>query len=179
MSYGKSTVCAFLVATILIAAGAAESAGGSAIEQQPPTGSLANGITVEGDRLTVNVENVDIAQLLRMISVRRRMSIVAGPNVTGQISLSLYDVTYEQALRSILDVSGYTAVHKDDVILVMETMGRSELPIDTADMQVKIFDLDYADPAEISSLVDEFTSPAGKSVVSAAESVVIVTDTPD
>jgi len=176
MSYGKSAVCMFLTAAILFAAGAAESAGGNAIEQQP-TGSLANDITVDGDRLTINVENVDVAQLLRMISVRRRMSIVTGPNVAARISLSLYDVTYEQAMDSILDVSGYTAVHKNDVILVTEAASRSELPIDTADMQVKAFSLNYADPTEVSSLVEEFTSPAGTSVVSAAESVVLVMDT--
>ncbi len=178
MSYGKSTVCAFLVATILIAAGAAESGGGS-VAEQPSTSSLANGITVDGDLLTINVENVDIAQLLRMLSVRRRMSIVAGPSVTGQISLSLYDVTYEQALHSILDVSGYTAVNRNDVILVTAIASRSELPLEIAGMQVKAFRLDYADPDEISTLVDEFISPAGTAVVSAAESVVIVTDTPD
>jgi len=178
MRYGKLNVCAFLVAAMLIAAGPAESAGGS-VTEQPSTSSLENGITVDGDRLTINVENVDVAQLLRMLSVRRRMSIVAGPSVTGQISLSLYDVTYEQALGSILDVSGYTAVNRNDVILVTATASRSEMPMDTSGLQVKAFNLDYVDPAEISTLVDEFTSPAGTSVVSAAESVLIVTDTPD
>jgi len=177
MSYCK-TVCVFMVAAILTSAVAAEGARGSATEQQP-TGSLANEISVDGNRLTINVENVDIAQLLRMISVRRRMSIVTGPNVTGRVSLSLYDVTYEQALRSIVDVGGYTAVHKDDVILVTDTLGRSALPMDTSGLQVKAFSLDYADPTEISSVVEEFTSPAGTSVVSAAESVVLVMDTAD
>jgi type IV pilus secretin PilQ/predicted competence protein len=139
--------------------------------------ALPEAIICTDGRLTINVDNIDIAQLLRILSVKRRVSIVAGPRVLGEVSLNLYDVTFEEALRAILDVSGCTATYKGDVILVTGALEKGQLPLDTADMHIKVFKLDYLDPGEAFTIVQEFTSPAGKAVVSTIESTLLVEDT--
>ena len=92
---------AFLIVATCLAAALSWSA---ELDQssQPPTGALQEGIICADDKLTINVDSVEIAQLLRMLSVKRRASIVAGPRVSGKISVNLYDVTFEEALRIVL-----------------------------------------------------------------------------
>ncbi|MCK5557324.1 MAG: secretin and TonB N-terminal domain-containing protein, partial [Candidatus Hydrogenedentes bacterium] len=155
----------FLLAVMCLTVGASESVE-SEPGSQPAATLLAEGIISTNDRLTVNVEDVDIAQLLRMLSVKRRVSIVAGPQVSGRVSVNLYDVTFEEALRSILDVSGYTATYRGDVILVTGALEKAQLPLDAADMQIRVFKLNYVDANEVFDLVEEFLSPAGKAVPS-------------
>jgi len=141
------------------------------------TNTLAEGIVVSDGHLTINVDNIDITQLLRMLSVKRRVSIVAGPRVSGAVSLNLYDVTFEEALRAILDVSGCTATYKGDVILVTGASEKALLPLDTADLHIKVFKLDYLDPNEALTIVQQFISPAGRVVASNIEYTLLVEDT--
>ena len=139
--------------------------------------SVPEGVTSSDSRLTINVEDVEIAQLLRMLSVKRRVNVVAGPRVSGKISVNLYDVTFAEALSAILDVSGCTATRKGDSILITEASEKAQLPLHATDMAIEVFKLDYCDPNEAFELVKEFVSPAGKAIVSVTESTLLVEDT--
>ena len=127
----------FLLAAICLAVQPCEAVEADRGSQQAPNG-LGEGIVCTDGRLTINVDDIDIAQLLRMLSVKRRVSIAAGPGVSGSVSINLYDVTFEEALRSILDVSGCTATYRGEVILVTEASEKGRLPLDAADMQVRV-----------------------------------------
>jgi len=163
---GIATIC-------LLVALSAPVESGPAHESVVPAG----GITVDDGRLTINVENMEITQLLRMLSVKNRVSIVAGPKVSGRVSVNLYNVTFDEALRSILDVSGYAVTRKGDMILVTEASEKARLSLAATDMDVKVFRLDYVDPSEGYDLIKEFVSPSGRAVVSPAESRLLVQDT--
>ncbi len=172
----SSIACVLLMAALCCAAEQVVDAVEPVSDPQRTSNALPQAVICTDGRLTINVDNIDIAQLLRMLSVKRRVSIVAGPQVTGEISLNLYDVTFEEALRAILDVSGCTATYKGDVILVTGALEKGLLPLDTADMHIRVFKLDYMDPSEAFTIVQQFTSPAGKAVVSNIESTLLVED---
>jgi|GEM_PF-1747270 len=139
--------------------------------------SILEGVVSSDSRFTINVEDVEIAQLLRILSVKRRVNIITGPRVSGKISVNLYDVTFEEALNSILDVSGCTATRTGNTILVTEASEKGQLPLHATDMTIRVFKLDYVDPNETFELIREFVSPAGRAIVSAVESTVLVQDT--
>ena len=172
MSFVKWTLLLVAICFVVEPVGAVEPA-----PSEQTANALGEGITCTDGRLTINVDDIEIAQLLRMLSVKRRVSIAAGPGVSGNISVNLYDVTFEEALRSILDVSGCTATYRGDVILVTEASEKARLPLDAADMQAKVFRLDYVDADEAYTLVNEFISPAGKAIISSTESTLLVQDT--
>jgi len=168
--------CTCLVIAVWLVAAAADAVEPSRAFE-PVSCVPVEGITTTDGRLTINVDDVEVAQLLRMLSVKRRVSIIVGPDVAGTISVNLYDVTFDEALQSILDSSGLTATRRGSVILVTDIPGKAGLPIDTAEMDLRVFKLDYSDPDEIFALVSEFISPAGKAVVSSEETMMLVQDT--
>ena len=85
--------CAFLLATMCLLVEPAECAEPQLTSQRTAS-SIPEGVTSSDSRLTINVEDVEIAELLRMLSVKRRVNVVAGPRVSGKISVNLYDVTF-------------------------------------------------------------------------------------
>jgi type II secretory pathway component GspD/PulD (secretin) len=139
--------------------------------------SILEGVVSSDSRFTINVDDVEIAQLLRILSVKRRVNIITGPRVSGKVSVNLYDVTFEEALNSILDVSGCTATRTGNTILVTEASEKGQLPLHATDMTIRVFKLDYVDPNETFDLIREFVSPAGRAIVSSVESTVLVQDT--
>jgi len=147
------------------------------LASQQTENSIQEGVVSSDSRFTINVEDVEIAQLLRMLSVKRRVNIITGPRVSGKVSVNLYDVTFEEALSSILDVSGCTATRAGNTILVTEAAEKGQLPLHATDMTIRVFRLDYVDPNEAFELIKEFASPAGKVIVSPVESTVLVQDT--
>lgn len=124
-----------------------------------PTSALS------GDRITLNVEQVDIRAMLTLFSQSRRVSIVAGPEVEGTISVNLFDVPFEEALSSILGVAGFTHYKKGNVIYVTTEEAKKDLPLASNDLEVRTYHIHHADPAMIVHSLESFLSPSGKAII--------------
>ena len=74
---------------------------------------------LEGGKITLDLKDADIRNVIRMLSQKGNVNIVAGEEVKGTVTLSLQDVEWEQALQAILDVSGYAYERKGNLIKVM------------------------------------------------------------
>lgn len=70
------------------------------------------------DLVTINVENEEITSILRLLSDANHVNIIAGPEVTGQVSLNLYDVPFEEALKAVLGVAGFTHYRIGNILYV-------------------------------------------------------------
>src|SRR4029077_13048777 len=64
-------------------------------------------------------KDADVVNLLRILAAESGRNIVAGDDVKGRVSISLKNVTWEQALHTILEVRGLAKVEKDGVIRVV------------------------------------------------------------
>ncbi len=153
----------------------------SALAQEPESPRQSNADIVnqmKGDLITLSVEGVEISVLLRLLSQARRVNIVAGSEVQGPVSVSLFDVPFEAALDAILGVGGYTYYTRDDIIIVTSETRRSEIPMAVNGMKVKGFQMRYADPQDVAVVVRSFLSPAGRLSVSQRNNI-IVRDSPE
>jgi type IV pilus assembly protein PilQ len=81
----------------------------------PPAGS--NGSKL----ITLEFKDADVINLLRILSVESGRNIVAGDDVKGKLSVSLRNVTWEQALDTILEVKGLQKIDKGGVIRIIST----------------------------------------------------------
>ncbi|WP_252730549.1 pilus (MSHA type) biogenesis protein MshL [Colwellia sp. E2M01] len=77
-------------------------------------------------RLEISATEVEAKDFFQAIVRGSRYNVVIHPNVTGQISLSLSDVTLTEALTVVEDVYGYEITKKGNVVQVFPPGIRSE-----------------------------------------------------
>ncbi|MDP2855356.1 MAG: secretin and TonB N-terminal domain-containing protein [Smithellaceae bacterium] len=69
--------------------------------------------------ISLDFQDADIKSVLRLMSEYGNVSIISGNDVKGNVSLTMKNVPWTQALDSILDVHGLTKKQMGDVISVM------------------------------------------------------------
>ncbi len=71
-----------------------------------------------GALITINLQDADIRGVLHLISTYANINIVADPEVTGEVTIALKNVSWERALRLILDMHKWTSLREENVIRV-------------------------------------------------------------
>jgi type IV pilus assembly protein PilQ len=69
--------------------------------------------------VTLDFQDADIKSVLRLMAEYGNMSIVSGDDVKGNVTLTMRNVPWEQALDTILDVNGLAKKKMGNVISVM------------------------------------------------------------
>ncbi len=128
--------------------------------------------TYSGRRISLEFKDADILNVLRIIADVAHRNIVATDDVTGRVTIVLYDVPWDQALEILLKSTGLELVEYDDVItistakrleegrknrLAAQVAGRRLEPLQTAYLRVN-----YVKARDLAQLL------RGKSTTSAA-----------
>ncbi len=98
-----------------------------------------------GRTVSLNFLGADIGDVLKAISVQSKENIVVGSDVAGKITVTLKDVTVDQALEYITQLSGFTYVKTQETYLV----GSLNLISGFADSNVEIVTLSYANADDV------------------------------
>jgi type IV pilus assembly protein PilQ len=73
-----------------------------------------------GEKLiSLDFKDADVVNLLRILAAESGRNIVSGDDVKGRVSISLKNVTWEQALDTILEVRSLAKVERDGVIRIV------------------------------------------------------------
>ncbi len=85
-------------------------------------------ILAKDKRITVDFRNLEILDVIRIISREYDLNIIAGDDVQGKVTVSFRDVAVDEALENILLVNGYSYIKEDNVIRVvsLEVMKEKE-----------------------------------------------------
>ena len=80
-----------------------------------------NGFTKKytGKLISLDFQDADIKSVLRLMAEYGNMSIVSGEDVKGNVTLTMKNVPWGQALDTILDINGLAKKQMGDVISVM------------------------------------------------------------
>ncbi len=69
--------------------------------------------TYRGRRISLEVTNADVRDVLRMLAQAGAVNIIMGDDVKGRVTLSLHDVPWDQALDVVLMTVGMARVTID------------------------------------------------------------------
>jgi type IV pilus assembly protein PilQ len=69
--------------------------------------------------LSLDFKDAEVVNVLRILHAESGRNIVMGPEVKGKISLSLRNVTWDQALDSVLDTGGLARIDKGGIIRIV------------------------------------------------------------
>ena len=122
----------------------------------------------------IDVNEVPIATVVRQLADQVNVDLILSPKVTGNVTVSLTDVSLDEALRSILDVHGAGIIVGENVIRILS---REEMPEIAERLVTETFEITYADVGQVVKALEKFKSQQG--MVSSIEgtSHIIVTDT--
>lgn len=123
--------------------------------------------------VSFDFKDADIRQVLRIISIKSSVDIVAGADVEGLVTIKLTDVPWEEALEVILRTYGFTYEKKGKIIRVMTVEALEQEALST-----EVFPLDYAKAKDVPDIVKEMLSDRGRVKFDERTNTVIVTDIP-
>lgn len=126
--------------------------------------------------VTLSVQDVDVKEVLAMLSRSRDINIVCEGDVGGPVSVDLHAVPFEEALRAIVVMAGFDVVHKGSIYYV-HSAGDSD-PTVGIGRSMRTFRLEYAGSDEIKTILEEYISPIGKVTSYGPLRSVVVEDLP-
>ncbi|MEA3286353.1 MAG: hypothetical protein U9Q77_03110 [Candidatus Marinimicrobia bacterium] len=107
--------------------------------------------------VSMNFKNADLVNILRLLALQHHINIITGPEVEGEVSVSLKDVDLWSALDAILKVNGFDWFQQGNIIVVK--------PTDTemvGELETRVYKMNYADAGAISTALGNVLSEKGK-----------------
>ena len=100
------------------------------------------------NKISMDYRGADLQNVLRLLAKQNNLNIIPGNEVTGNVTLSLRNVTIREALDNILLVNGYDYVINKNVVLVKK--GATFYPSLT---ETKVYHLKYLDAYNIKNVI--------------------------
>jgi len=145
-----------------------------------------------GDKLSLNFQNVEVRAVLNVIADFTDLNIITSDTVTGNITLRLKDVPWDQALDIILQTRGLDKRRNGNVIWIAprdELATREKLALESQQQITELeptrtesFQLNYQKAADVQKLLSDKTqrmlSKRGSAVVDTRTNTLFVQDVP-
>ncbi|MGI4791162.1 MAG: secretin N-terminal domain-containing protein [Janthinobacterium lividum] len=151
-----------------------------------PAAPTVRALTSSADDVTLDFVGADINDVLKALAMQTHTNIVSGNDVKGPITVSLANVSLEEALDLITRLSSYQyakvgrtyVVGSPSAIQTLTAAGTAQAPAVTA-----VLSFSYSDPQsltdELKQLYPNLKTSVGKAVGSQAGGVLVVTGSSD
>lgn len=148
---------------------AAEPAAAPAKEEQMLQEAQQNGAGAKrmytGRKVTLEFADAEVRKIFQLLSEVSNKNFVLGDEVTGNISLKLVNVPWDQALDIILDTKGLDKREEGNIVLIRgkgkfkslmdEEVENRKAALKGEPLETAMFDVNYAD---LGSIVTQFTA---------------------
>lgn len=144
-----------------------------------------------GERLSLNFQDIEVRAVLQLIADFTGLNIVTSDSVTGNVTLRLKNVPWDQALDIILKTKGLAKRQIGNVLLIgptEEMAAREKLELqstqqvtDLAPLRAEYIQVNYAKAADLATLLktdkNSLLSPRGTVSVDERTNTLLVQDT--
>ncbi|WP_431095139.1 type IV pilus secretin PilQ [Polaromonas aquatica] len=164
-------------------------------QQKIDPSKLTQGPGYNGEKLSLNFQNIEIRSLLQVIADFTNFNIVTSDSVSGAVTLRLKDVPWDQALDIILQAKGLGMRKSGNVLLIApkdELAAKDKLDLESKNaiqsletLRTQDFKLNYAKAADIAAGLlgsgagtTKILSPRGSVISETRTNQLFVTDIP-
>jgi type IV pilus assembly protein PilQ len=151
-----------------------------------------------GERLTLNFQDIDVRSVLQLLADTSGQNIVVSDSVTGNLTLRLQNVPWDQALDIVLRTKGLDKRRQDNVIIIGPTAElaareKAELAAhkevqELSPTHTEFLQVNYAKVADLAKLIkptagasanNSMLSPRGSLSIDERTNTLLVQDTAD
>ena len=146
-----------------------------------------------GERLTLNFQDIDVRSVLQLLADTSGQNIVVSDSVTGNLTLRLQNVPWDQALDIVLRAKGLDKRRQDNVIMIgpteelasrekAELAARKEVQ-ELSPVHSEYLQVNYAKVSDLAKLIksgtgkDSMLSPRGSLSIDDRTNTLLVQDT--
>lgn len=164
-------------------------------QQKIDPSKLTQGPGYNGEKLSLNFQNIEIRSLLQVIADFTNFNIVTSDSVSGAVTLRLKDVPWDQALDIILQAKGLGMRKTGNVLLIApkdELAAKDKVELESKNaiqsletLRTQDFKLNYAKAADIAAGLlgtgagaTKILSPRGSVISETRTNQLFVTDIP-
>lgn len=118
--------------------------------------------------ISLDFRQADLGTVLQALARKGKVNIVTSPDVAGEVTIHLEDVTWEQALDTLVNTTGLAYEKDANVILVTTTENlkkrREALKelIEIEPVNTKVIQLRYLDAADVKTFLEPQLTAQGK-----------------
>lgn len=115
----------------------------------------------EQPTLSLRVNNQDIRQALELLATQAGVNIIPSQGVSGSVSITLEDVTFDRALDILLRIANLDAQREGNLIFVYTAAEAEQLRLRENEPIVRVYHLNYVRTFDIFAIISPFLSPQG------------------
>ncbi|SFC01216.1 type IV pilus assembly protein PilQ [Polaromonas sp. OV174] len=151
-------------------------------QQKVDSSKLTQGAGYNGEKLSLNFQNIEIRSLLQVIADFTNFNIVTSDTVTGAVTLRLKDVPWDQALDIILQAKALGMRKTGNVLLIApkdELAAKDKLDLESRNavqsleqVRTQDFKLNYAKASDIAAGLMGSGAVGSTKILSARGSVI-------
>ncbi len=134
-----------------------------------------SGNSLNNKRISLNLKNVDIHDIIVNLAKYMKHNIVIPPDISGKISIYLDNVTFDDALKVITNISGYSYYYKNNIIFIDKKENVEKIK-GKENLKSKIFYLNFAKAKNISDQIENILSKEGKVIIDERTNSLLVQD---
>lgn len=139
-----------------------------------------------GERITLDFQNADLLNVLRLIAEVSGLNIITAEGVGGKISMRMQDVPWDQALDIILKTKGLGQVREGNVVRIapqkvldnekLAAIKNKEAEIKVEDLVLEIVPISYSKAEDLVGQLSSFLSSRGSITTDNRTNSLIVKD---
>ncbi len=130
------------------------------------------------ESITLVVRDTEVREVFEMLSRKENVGIALGDDIEGKVSISLFDVGLDEAIRSIAQAAGYGVERRDGtyVILDFDEVGQDR-PDGVTD--IRSFKIQYTDAEDVETILEKHLSRYGQITALPERRLIVVEDLPE
>jgi type II secretory pathway component GspD/PulD (secretin) len=140
-------------------------------------GDVPDDPVLKDGKITLSLRDVELSEVMEMLSRTAHTNILLSDDISAKVSVNLYDVRVDQAIRSIATSAGFGVEHRNGSYFIVprDKAGKSDPGGPTV---VRTFKVQYSDPEVVAGIIRTHLSTYGQVTALPARRLLIVQDTP-
>ena len=128
-------------------------------------------------KVTLTLNDVEIAEAMEMLSIKERVNIVLSKDVSGTVSINLYNVSIKDAILSIANAAGYAVEFRNNSYFILDREDSGKYS-QSGLTELRTFKVRYSETDDVEQIIDEYLSEYGKITNLSNRNLLVIEDLP-
>ena len=147
---------------------------------------LAGGSKFTGRKISLDLQDADLINVMRLFAEVANLNIILSPEVKGRVTVRMVNIPWDQAMDIILKMNGLGYVLEDNILRIAsvgaltkeaeDDMRSKEAKKKAEDLITRIIPVNYAKAGEIEPTIKKSLSPRGETVTDTRTNTLIIKD---